>query len=267
MKMLSHLTLTAALAITVAAPAVAGELRLSISGGRVTLMAKDVTVREILAEWARVGETRIVNAEKLTGGPVTLQLDNVPEGQALDTVLRSAAGYVMAARTAGSPGPSVYDRIMILASSRPPLVAAGIPASMNRGMPQVPQNVPQEDDADGVVGAGGNVINGPVMAQPGVGIMPQPGVGIMPQPGAVVGPAQGVHTGQPGQVGQPPQPGQPGQPQAPMTAPRPGMLPPPPPAPAVVNPFLGTPPGPTAPGYNPVPPPPVTVPRPPGGGA
>ena len=46
-----------------------------MANGRVTLVAKDVTVREILAEWARVGQTRIVNAEKLTGGPVTLELD------------------------------------------------------------------------------------------------------------------------------------------------------------------------------------------------
>jgi hypothetical protein len=261
MKRLSHLTLAAALVIAVAAPAVGGELRLSMAGGLVTLTAKDVTVREILAEWARVGQTRIVNAEKLTGGPVTLQLDNVPEAQALDTVLRSAAGYVMAARTAGSPGPSVYDRIMILASSRPPVVAAGVPPPMgNRAMPQVPQNVPQDDDSDQVVPAGGNMINLPMGAQPGVAIMPppaQPGAAVMPQPV------------QPGVMSAPVQPGQPGQtpqPQAPMTAPRPGMLPPPPPAPAVVNPFLGTPPGPTAPGYNPVPPPPVTVPRTPGGG-
>ena len=272
MKLLSHLTLAAALATTVAAPAVAGELRLSMAGGLVTLTAKDVTVREILAEWARVGQTRIVNAEKLTGGPVTLQLDNVPEAQALDTVLRSAAGYVMAARTAGSPGPSVYDRIMILASSRPPVVAAGVqPPIANRAMPQVPQNVPHDDDGDGVVPAGGNMINPPMAAQPGVAIMPQPaqpGVAIMPQP-AQPGVANMPQPTPPGVIAAPVQPGQPGQtpqPQAPMTAPRPGMLPPPPPAPAVVNPFLGTPPGPTAPGYNPVPPP-VTVPRPPGGGA
>ena len=115
MNMLLRFALATALVSTVAAPAAAGELRLSMGNGRVTLIAKDVTVREILNEWARVGQTRIVNGEKLTGGPVTLELTDVPEAQALDAVLRSAAGYVMAPRLAGSPGSSRYDRIMILA--------------------------------------------------------------------------------------------------------------------------------------------------------
>ena len=115
MNMLLRFALATALVSTVAAPAAAGELRLSMGNGRVTLIAKDVTVREILNEWARVGQTRIVNGEKLTGGPVTLELTDVPEAQALDAVLRSAAGYVMAPRLDGSPGSSRYDRIMILA--------------------------------------------------------------------------------------------------------------------------------------------------------
>ena len=33
--------------------ALAGELKLTIANGRVTLIAQDVPVREILAEWAR----------------------------------------------------------------------------------------------------------------------------------------------------------------------------------------------------------------------
>ncbi len=63
----------------------------------------------------------------------------MPEAQALDTVLRSAAGYVMAPRMAGSPGTSRYDRIMILATSRPPVVTASNPAPFtSRPMPQLP---------------------------------------------------------------------------------------------------------------------------------
>ena len=249
MKMFSRLALAAVLLSVVSGPALAGELRLSIANGRVTLLAKDVTVREILAEWARVGQTRIVNGEKLSGDPVTLQLEDVPEAQALDTILRSAAGYVMAARTPESPGPSRYDRIMILASSRPPVVAAGaFPPAAVRPMPQLPQSAQPDEDGEPVVPAGGNMINGPVVAQPGGPGVQQPGA-VMTQPGGAVMP----------------QPTQPAQPQGPMTAPRPGMLPAPAPAPAPANPFLGTPPGPTAPGYNPVPPPPVTVPRAPGG--
>lgn len=232
MNIPSRLVLAVTFAIASAAPALAGDLTLSMADGRVTLRAKDVTVREILAEWARVGQTRIVNGEKLSGGPISLQLDNVPEAQALDTILRSAAGYVMAARTPGTPGPSVYDRIMILASSRPPVVVAGAPTPFaNRPMVQAPQPMPQDEDGDMMVPAAGNMINGPVMGQPGVAVVPQP------VPNA--------------------------QPQVPTTAARPGMLPQPVP-PATVNPFLGTPPGPTAPNFNPMPQPPVNIPRPPG---
>ena len=50
-------------------------------------MAKDATVRQILAEWARVGQTKIVNVERIPGGPLTLELNNVPEAQALDILL------------------------------------------------------------------------------------------------------------------------------------------------------------------------------------
>ena len=148
MKTLFRAALALVFLTAAAATASAGELKLTIGDGLVTLMAKDVTVREILAEWARVGQTRIVNADKLTGGPVTLELTNVPEAQALDTVLRSAAGYVMAPRVAGTPGPSKYDRIMILATSRPPAVTASSSAAPfnGRAMPQVQQNMlPQQD--------------------------------------------------------------------------------------------------------------------------
>jgi hypothetical protein len=245
MNTLLRFALATALVTAAAAPAAAGELRLSMANGRVTLLARDVTVREILAEWARVGQTRIVNGEKLTGGPVTLELNDVPEAKALDTVLRSAAGYVMAPRMAGSPGPSVYDRIMILASSRPPAVTASSPAPFtSRPMPQVQQNGPPDDDVEIGPATGPNMINGPILGQPG---QPTVNPALMPQPM---------------------QPGQ--QQQAPMTAPRPGMLPAPvntaPGGQPQPNPYLGTPPGPTAPTFNPMPPPPPATPRGPGGG-
>ena len=47
------------------------DVRISIRDGRVTLAAKDATVRQILTEWARVGRTQIVNVERISGGPVT----------------------------------------------------------------------------------------------------------------------------------------------------------------------------------------------------
>ena len=69
--------------VSAAAPAGA-EVQLKIENGAVWLTATDATVREILAEWARVGQTRIVNGEKVPGGPVTIELTNVPEERALD---------------------------------------------------------------------------------------------------------------------------------------------------------------------------------------
>src|SRR3954452_1095159 len=152
MKMFLRCALATALAASVSAPAAAGELRLSMSNGRVTLIAHDVTVREILAEWARVGQAKIVNGEKLSGPPVTLELTDVPEARALDTVLRSAAGYVMAPRSAGAPGASMYDRILILARIRAQMMPPSDAAPFaNRPMPQAPQNQPNptlDDDGD-----------------------------------------------------------------------------------------------------------------------
>jgi hypothetical protein len=50
------------LALLGSAPQVGAEVQLSIQDGRVKLVARDATVREILAEWARVGQTKIINA-------------------------------------------------------------------------------------------------------------------------------------------------------------------------------------------------------------
>ena len=74
------------------------EVHLIIRDGHVDLDARDATVRQILNEWARVGQTRIVNVEGITGAPVTLQLSNVPEAQALEILLRSVSGYMTAPR-------------------------------------------------------------------------------------------------------------------------------------------------------------------------
>ena len=83
-----------------ASTATAGELSVKIANGRATIIAKDVPVRQILAEWAKVGETKILNGEKVAGGPVTLELVDVPEKEALDVLLRTAAGYITAPRPA-----------------------------------------------------------------------------------------------------------------------------------------------------------------------
>ena len=129
------------------APAGAGDLRLSIANGRVTLVAQDVSLRQILDEWARVGQTKIVGAEQLTGPSVTLELTDVPEGRALEMLLRSASGYIAKPRS-GTVGASSFDRILIMPASRPPAMSAAAPhRSTARPQPQVVMpNVVIDDD-------------------------------------------------------------------------------------------------------------------------
>ena len=95
------------------------DVQLRIENGQVSLKATDATVRDILAEWARVGQTRIVNGERVPGGPITIELNGVSEEQALEVILRSAAGYVTAPRAAALTNASRYDRILVMPTSSP----------------------------------------------------------------------------------------------------------------------------------------------------
>ena len=131
-----------------AASARAGDLRLTIANGRVTIIAQDVPLRQILDEWGRVGGTKVVGAERLTGPAISLELHDVPEGRALETLLRSASGYIAKPRS-GTVGASAYDRILIMAASTPPAGgrSAAPPAFNNRPQPQVVMpNVVVDDD-------------------------------------------------------------------------------------------------------------------------
>ena len=176
------LLLLALLATLLSRPASAAELRLEIAGGFATIVATDIPLHQILAEWAKVGGTRIVNAERVAGPPVTLQLQKVPEQQALAVLLRSVAGYLAAPRRAGVPGASQYESVMILATSTPPPAAQAAaarapvnpgrlaPNPLNFGQPQaMPDDQPQPmADAGDPVAAGGfiTVGNAPAPRQP-----------------------------------------------------------------------------------------------------
>ena len=202
------------------------EVQLTIQNGRVSLVAKDATVRQILAEWARVGDTKIVNIERVPGGPVTLELTNVPEAQALDVVLRSLSGYIAAPRPVEAANLSRFDRIILmptLAAARPPTPTS--PAPVFQQNPQCPPPQPVDDDDERpapnvpVAVPGGQ--RGPVFnsfPQPQNGnpqAMPPAQPGAQPQMPNVpatspmpVAPYGGVAV--PGMVAPPPQP-QPGQ--------------------------------------------------------
>ncbi|HEX3702231.1 MAG TPA: hypothetical protein VHU82_02810 [Vicinamibacterales bacterium] len=111
-----------------AAPQAAyADVQLSIGNGRVSLVAKDATLRQILTEWARVGQTRIVNVDRIPGGPMTLELKDMPEDQALDLLLRSVSGYLAAPRPVMVASVSRFDRIVVMptvAQAKPTVTAA-----------------------------------------------------------------------------------------------------------------------------------------------
>ena len=132
-----------------ASPAFA-DVHLTIQNGRVSIVAKEATVREILTEWARVGRTKIVNLERIAGGPVTLELINVTEMQALDVLLRSLSGFIAAPRAVEAANLSTFDRIIImptLAAARPAVSASASPSTPPPVFQQAPQfQQPVEDD-------------------------------------------------------------------------------------------------------------------------
>lgn len=116
------LLLTVALLVATAWPAAAQNLKVSFHDGRVSVDATAVPVRAILTEWGKVGGTKIVGAERISGAPLTVKLIDVTEAAALETILRSVAGYMAAPRNAGV-GLSMYDRIMVMATTSAPAVA------------------------------------------------------------------------------------------------------------------------------------------------
>lgn len=127
----------------------ADDLELSFHEGRVTVIATDVSVQTILQEWSRVGRTDFVDADKLTGPPVRLQLVDVPEADALRVLLRQAAGYVAAPRTTPPLEGSRFDRVLVMASSRRPASSSYAPSPGS----SVPRPVPaQREPATSVPG-------------------------------------------------------------------------------------------------------------------
>jgi hypothetical protein len=134
-----------------AAPASAQVLSLEFQDGRVRLTAENVPVSRILSEWARVGGTKIVNGEGIPGGPVTLELVDVSERQALEVVLRGAAGYMVSARDAASSGASAFDKILVLPTTSRAPAAASLPTPAparfpNRIEPETEPIEPEEVD-------------------------------------------------------------------------------------------------------------------------
>lgn len=204
-------------------------LKLSFHDGRVTVDATAVPVRTILSEWAKIGGTKVVGAERISGAPVTVKLVNVTEAQALETILRSVAGYLAAPRTAATTGPSVYDRILVMATSSTPVPAPAAartaPAAPNafagtqRFVPPRRDEQPEQQDED-------EPDENP--PSPPVFTFPQPGQNGNFVPGTPVN-APGSQPGftpanTPQSITINPAPTAPGQPTMPIGVPQPGMM-------------------------------------------
>ena len=93
------------------------KLEISFNEGLVTLVAENVTLREILAEWARKGGSRIANGDKVTGAAVLpMEFHNQPEATVLLSMLRDLPGYATSMRIAPSASASVVEAVFIQAT-------------------------------------------------------------------------------------------------------------------------------------------------------
>jgi len=122
-----------ALVLGAPGPAAAGEVRLAIKDGRVALVARDATLREILLEWERVGGTRIVNRDRVPGTRFNLDLANVTEEQALTTLLRPIAGYLASRRLGPEGGASAFSRIVLMPGEASPATYTASPTAQAAG--------------------------------------------------------------------------------------------------------------------------------------
>jgi hypothetical protein len=140
--MKSHSVFAAALVLA-AATAQAQTVKVEFLMGKVNLTAQNASVRTIINEWARVGGARVINPERLSAAPVTLQLTGVPERQALDILLRDVGGYMLGPRqTELVPGVSAFDRLMVVTATAGPAPRPAPAGSFNQAQRPVTQNPP-----------------------------------------------------------------------------------------------------------------------------
>lgn len=129
-----------AMLILPAASAGAQHVSIDLRAGNVTLVATNVTLDEILAEWSKVGSLKVVSprGEAIGGARVTMVLRDMTERQALETLLRGLSGYVVSARRDPSTGSSAFEQILILPTSAPAASIGAGAAARVRPLAQPP---------------------------------------------------------------------------------------------------------------------------------
>ena len=131
-------------AMSLAGTASAQQVSLTLKDGRVTLQAQNATIRQVLAEWERLGHVRIVGVDRLAASqPLTLTLNDVSERQALDIVLRGVPGYMVIDRMEPMAGASRYDRLVLLARTSTPTPTPAAAAGPAPAQPPFAQTIDQ----------------------------------------------------------------------------------------------------------------------------
>jgi hypothetical protein len=228
--------------LAVAVPLRADTVELSVHDGRLSLTATDATPAQIFQAWSRAGGVLVVNAERMPSTPLTLTMENVPEEQALETLLRAVTGYLARRRAEPSANTSVFDRIVIMPTpvgAAPPSVPVPTPAArrgngivfpqppppQRQPVFQAPQNppapagIPQAPGVTRLIGPDGRPLEDDQGDAPPQLYTP----GDTPDTRSIARPAPMPPTAPPQQQQQPQQPAPPST-SAPAGVPRPGMV-------------------------------------------
>lgn len=164
-----HLLLPTLAALMVTSAAAAQTTGVSVqfhNDGTVSLQARNAPLRTILQEWARAGRTTFINAERITGAPMTIELTHVTERDALATLLRGTSGYIIGARPEIAAGASLYDRVMVLPqSSTPPTARVVSNAPLPTPPPPAPIAFVPGDPEDAPLDPNGRVLTAQQLQQ------------------------------------------------------------------------------------------------------
>ena len=129
------------LVLVLVSSAQAGEVMFSIRDGRVTLVARNAPISDILAIWEKEGRTKIVAREKVVGTVTSLDIMNEPEASALATVLRNVSGYLAVQNPAAPSDASTYRCIVISPAPAPAPAAQAMASSRPVPQPNMQNNL------------------------------------------------------------------------------------------------------------------------------
>ena len=129
MKIMITAVTVVALASQCAAAQAQAPVQIAFDGGRVTLSAAEAPVADVLAEWARVGGTKVSGAERLPRRTVTVNLVAADEATALEAIVGTVNGLLASERSTIAAGESRFERIVVVAANGAAPVARPSPAA------------------------------------------------------------------------------------------------------------------------------------------